>query len=286
MERFLYTINEASIYKSLSELLRVKEDVIRYYILRNYFKFTIPDLIDIKDFFNFIKNNDGVDCKEYTNICIHEVSLFHLTSRINNNVVNQKCEIYNLFDALTQKTDISMFLESNGFEFEQIDNTIQTRYLGKIIDWSQYFEGNEGPAARMINRRLKGSNIVSVDKCINGFLFGGNISNNLDVSHIYYCPEIVENMLRVLNKHDLIKYWTDHSTPYIITFKSNIEDIVFDWKPNLNNKQKVFRIYRYLLYYLGSKIKNQWSENDNPIIRLKDEINVPAGNIISFDELH
>ncbi len=144
------------------------------------------------------------------------------------------------------------------------------------MNWSDFYDQKEGPAARMINRRLEGNKLFSPDKCVNGFLFNGDIYENGNVRHIRYYPEILENILRVVGKGAAVTEWVQRAQPFIVVFKTRIENIVFDGISNLNTKQKIFRILRYCLYYLSKKNLDDWSQHDNPIIRLKDCLQVPA----------
>lgn len=132
----------------------------------------------------------------------------------------------------------------------------------------------------MANRRFLGSKNVSIDKCVNGFLFNGNIHKHRDVDHIYYSPEILQSICAVLNRRDIERYWEKNADRYVVIFKTDIQNAVFDDKPRLTIKQRTFRIYRYILYYLSKMSLYVWSENYNPMIRLKDNLNVPASDII------
>jgi hypothetical protein len=119
-------------------------------------------------------------------------------------------------------------IQGEGITFIKDENKIFVYYKGKRINWSDFFDGYESGTARMLKNRFEGYNFGGTDKCVNGFLFNGEIYKNLNVEHITKIPEILENMLRLLGRMDVVNKWSTKSTTYIITFKSNINDIIFD----------------------------------------------------------
>ncbi len=232
--------------------------------------------IDIEDFFGFLseKNQQPV-------ITLNKVTIAHLTSRLENDCNKLKLEpLYNLFDALTNDTDLKRFFGDEGLKFIEKNGQILTRLDGELVDWSDYFVDTKEPVARMIYRRFIGYDCNSIDRCINGFLFNGEIYKCPSVRHIYDCPEIVDNILRVLNKKDAISKWVKNATPYIFVFKADLQDIIFDDDDSLNNEQKQYHILQYCLFYLLKQSKNDWSEYNNPMVRLKSNLNILEKDII------
>jgi hypothetical protein len=84
---------------------------------------------------------------------------------------------------------------------------------------------------------------------------------------------------------DILDYWRNHCNILVVSFKANINDILFDENHRLNNKQKLFHIYRHVIYYLCKRVFANWIEYDNPIIRLKDKLSVPASKIVSLRKI-
>lgn len=282
MDKILNTTSQETLYSSMSERLNIDKPYIQHYIMKNMFRINrLSDAneIDIYDFFDTLSNISNIDYRDFNNISFDAITVAHLTTRINTDNIKQQ-SLYNLFDALVKKTDLSELLKENKFEFYMNTEGLQTRYKGQIINWKDYFNGYNSSSAKMVNRRFFGSKNVSTDKCVNGFLFNGNIHNNRDVSHIYYSPEILQSICAVLKRRDIERYWEKNANRYVVIFKTDIQNAVFDNKSRLTIKQKTFRIYRYIIYYLSKMSLYVWNENHNPIIRLKDNLNVPVSDII------
>jgi hypothetical protein len=279
MIKIINTLNVDTVYSSLANITGVLEENIRYYIIRNHFKIIKTDVeeIDIDDFINFLyKNNPS----KSINLLFDELTISHLTSRIEKKDLTQE-PLYNLFNALINQTEINAFLQDEGIRCIKHENKIFVYYKGKRINWSDFFNGYESGTARMLKNRLEGYSFGGTDKCVNGFLFNGEIYKNPNVDHLKKIPEILENMLRLLGRMDIIDKWCAKSTSYIITFKSNINDIIFDGYEDLTNEQKCLRVIKYCLFFLSKKLINDWAEYHNPIIRLKDELDVEPNQIIN-----
>ncbi|MGP7815565.1 hypothetical protein ACTXGU_00225 [Niallia sp. 01092] len=270
-----------SVYSSLANVFGVKSADIRYYIMKNKFNILkgYPEDVNIEEFLMFIKKLNGK-----ATINFEKITISQLTSRIYKKDISKE-PIFNLFDALTKETDMSVYLNEKGIEFKEIEGILEVYYKNQRVDWSKYFNGYESAAARMVSNRLEGNSFGSIDKCVNGFLFNGKLHENSDVYHIYKFPEILENMLRLLNLSNVSMNWAKISKSYTITFMADIENVVFDFSASLNNKQKQFKIIRYCLYYLSKKFFNDWDENCNPKMRLKDDLNVNAEQIINVMEI-
>ena len=187
---------------------------------------------------------------------------------------------------MTENTELKHRLERVGLTFYKEGDKLKTLFKGNPVDWRAFLNGGEYPTAQMVINRLEGNRFNSADKCVNGFLFGGDIHENGDVRHIRYLPEIVENMLRVLGEHQAISDLGKDVSPYIITFKNQIRNIIFDGSKKLNIRQTQYRIIRHCLHYLSNQYFGSWTEYDNPIIRLDDERSVPADHIIAVQKVN
>ncbi|MDF2039359.1 hypothetical protein P2R12_20715 [Cytobacillus oceanisediminis] len=242
---------------------------------------TVKD-IDLNEFFTFLSKltKDNIEPK----FDITHVTISHLSPRLSlESIVNEP--LYNLSNVLTNDTELSRFLKKAGLVFSNNNKIVQVTHNDMKIDWKKY----ESPTALMIINRLEGNKVSTTsDNCINGFLFNGKIFENGNVAHIFRCPEILENILRVLGRLDLISNFNSKSKPYIICFKAPISDIIFDGNGNhkLNNKEKQFLILRYCLYYLSLQKSYDWSGNNNPIIRLKDNLDVDISNLVAVFEVN
>ncbi|MDQ0059465.1 hypothetical protein [Paenibacillus harenae] len=177
-----------------------------------------------------------------------------------------------------------MKLRESGITFSKSKNGIDTYLDGELVVWESMIpKSNEEPCIRMIMRRLQPNRFFpDADKCINGFLFGGDIWENSDVRHIVVMPEFAENILRVLGKRKVIDDWRAKVKPYVITFQVPVNRIIFDGSNKLNKRNTQFRLLRYAFYYLSKIRRDEWDQWYNPIIRLNDDLSVDANQVLSI----
>ncbi|MBO9668166.1 MAG: hypothetical protein J7501_15295, partial [Bdellovibrio sp.] len=153
------------------------------------------------------------------------------------------------------------------------------------INWEDYHTDDNNSSVAMIKRRFAGSKIVSQDKCVNGFLFGGAIHEHSDVEHLLYGPEIMQDICNVLGRMDILSQWQQQRKIFNVNFKADISKVVFDYSHRLNTKQKILRIYKYIINYFDKKLFGKWRENDNPIMRIKNTFSIPSADIVNVQEI-
>lgn len=287
MTRLLDITDDAKLIFSLADILSIPAvDVRRYFtsnmgILREVSEVTN---VDIDHFFGYVARKRGLSKLSFDEVFFEHVTISHLTTRIGD--INPTGEpLYNLVDALVNETCLKKFLQRKGLEFKEHQGKLQTYYNGLLIDWDDYRNDYNKSSIGMIKRRFAGSRIVSQDKCVNGFLFGGGIHEHSDVRHILYGPEIMQDMCRVLRRTDILTDWQQQRKIFNVSFKADISKVVFDYNHRLNIKQKIFRIYRYIINHFIKQLFGQLREYDNPMMRLKDTLSVPSTDIVNTQEI-
>ncbi|MCO7126610.1 hypothetical protein NIE88_12630 [Sporolactobacillus shoreicorticis] len=274
--KIINTLSEQTIYKSLCSIFNIDESVMKKYILDNKFRIMNQysenaKCINLKDFLNTVESKkEPSDLFDY-------VTLSHLTTRISN---PKNSPLYNLDTSLLKNTDISNFFKKCGILFRSENGKIKVINDGKKVDWNEY---EQSGTVQMIKHRLEYLNKY-MDRCINGYLFNEKIYHIRDINHLNSCPEIIQNILCALNKNKYIYDWYKNAKPYILTFRANISDIIFDGTGlnYLTKKQKTYRILRCVLFYLSKKYLNRWSNDDNPMVRLKDKLNVRCEDMVNI----
>lgn len=283
-DRVLNTMSKENLLESMSKLLNCSETSIEVfaYDLRNINRNTNVDDINLNNFFNFV----GIDVSNrnrlFKLVRFDSIIVSHLTSRIEN-VEFCKEPLLNLFDALSSETQLSKFFKFEGFKFIKKGKKLITIYNGQEIDWEKLRDyGDINSNIAMIKRRLLGGR-YDADRCVNGFLFNDYIWEDGNVKHIIKCPEIMQDICYVLGRQDIVKKWIEKAKTHVICFKAKIRDIVIDNRTNYRTeKSKVYYFYRQALYYIAMKKWGFWDPRfHNPIIRLKDNLNVSAENIVS-----
>lgn len=279
----LDTASEGALYNSLAEIFSAPRHLIEYAIIRNNLSLQSAgsaEEVNLKSIKKII--DDKIDT-ESTIGDFDNVTISHLTTRSESSIENPK-PIYNLHDSLLHDTELSFKLKESGIMFRKSKKGIDTYLDGSLIDWESMIpKSNEEPCIRMIMRRLQPNRYFpEADKCINGFLFGGDIWENSDVRHIIEMPEFAENILRVLGKRKAINEWRSKVKAYVITFQVPVSRIIFDGSNKLNRRQTQYCLLRHAFYYLSKIRQGDWDQWDNPIIRLEDNLNVEAYQIVSI----
>lgn len=287
MIRLLDTTDEVKLLFSLSEILKIPAvDIRRYFTSNMRMLNEVSEVVnvDVKHFLEYIARKRGFSKLNLEEFSFEQVTISHLTTRMGG--INRDSEpLYNLTDALVNETCLKDFFQSKGLEFKEHHGNLQTYYNGLLINREDYRNDCNNASVGMIKRRFAGSKIVSQDKCVNGFLFGRGIHEHSDVKHLLYGPEIMQDICRVLGRMDILTYWQQKRKIFNVSFKADISKVVFDYNHRLSTKQKIFRIYRYIINHFSKKLIGQWREYDNPIMRLKDTYSVPSKDIVSFQEI-
>lgn len=281
----LDTSNESAIYDSLAAIFSTSRYVIEYAVLMHMFEILRLDSaeqVKLDGIRNTIERTSNAECHIDT---FDYVTISHLTTRSESSIGNPE-PLYNLHESLLRETELSMRLRESGITFRQSKNGIDTYLDGGLVDWESMIpNSDEESCIRMIMNRLQPNRYLpESDKCINGFLFGGDIWENSDVRHIVHLPEFVENILRVMDKRQAINEWRCSVKPYVITFQVPISKIIFDadGSNKQHEPQTQVRLLRHAFYYLSKIRQDDWDQWYNPIMRLDDNYSVDANQVLSI----
>ncbi|HFU7058388.1 TPA: hypothetical protein ACGN81_005507 [Bacillus cereus] len=272
MNKLINTTNPDQIYKSLALILDIRKEYLEHYIFKNCFYLANLDVneIDINHLFQYLSK---LNMEYNSNIQFDSVAISHLTARNNeHDILNQP--LYNLFDALTKESDLNQSFSKLDIKFQRDENTINTYYRGKLIDWSDYNESN----AYRVNVRL--GKTQSTDRCICGFLFNDKIFENSNVSSFREIPEVALDILTLLKEHAAIDAWKQQTKTYIVTFKVPITQINFNQQFSGVKAKQLFIIKQCIQYLCKNKL-NQWESYHNPMVFLNEDINVNSNNILN-----
>lgn len=205
---------------------------------------------------------------------IDEIYVYHLSRRLNDEFDTNVT--YNLKCLLLNKTVISEFLKKHEITFNEVDGHPVMFHKGKIKDLSdEYLRG-----------RLGYDKDYS-DYCVNGFALKDQLIKNDYTNILSRCPEFIRILSKYLKNDDICIDYYNNSKYYCYTYKIKMSDIIFDDSDKLSGKEKtnyfIIKIFNRLSEYLryGCDI----DDNDNPIIRLKDDVNVPQDNIFYKEEI-
>ncbi|MDR4943059.1 hypothetical protein RGU39_21095 [Bacillus wiedmannii] len=272
MNKLINTTDSDQIYKTLSLILEIRKEYLEHYIFKNCFYLANLDVneMDINHLFQYLSKSN----LDYNNdIQFDSVAVSHLTARNNGHDIENQ-PLYNLFDALTKESDLSQSFSKLNIKFQRNENTINTYYRGKLIDWSDYNEVN----AYRVNVRL--GKTQSTDRCICGFLFNDKIFENSNISSFREIPEVALDILTLFKEQAAIDAWKQQTKTYIVTFKVPITQVNFNQQFSDVKDKQLFIIKQCIQYLCKNKL-NQWESYHNPMVFLNEDINVNSNNILN-----
>ena len=212
---------------------------------------------------------------------IDEVLFFHLSRRLN---AAKDCNTgNNLFDLLSTKNAMSLFLKEHDVEFEVFDKHLNLIYKGKEVS----LEDTNKEHIPYLRWRL-GHNANRIDFCFNGFLLKDLLYRNSYARELYDVPEFIGRLATFLKRRDIGTDFFENSRYYCIEYRIPLEKIMFDDNEKLETEKKV----RYLLNQILNRLYEYHTSNvrymfdhDNPIIRLADSDTMDKKYYVSKEEI-
>lgn len=208
---------------------------------------------------------------------IDEIYVYHLTRRLNSS--SEDLSSANLKKLLLTKSPISDFLKRHSVTFVERDNHPVVIYNGEELNLTNTSDTN----VCYLRSRL-GYNTGREDYCFNGFALRDLLMKNLYTRALYYCPEFIDVLSRYLHDDEIKADYFENSTYYCMTYKLKIDDILFDDRDKLEGDEKrdyfLSQLCMRLMRYMDSNPMHM-SDDDNPVIRLADNVNVSASLIVN-----
>lgn len=202
---------------------------------------------------------------------IDELAFSHYSSRLNNNLNKDNCEIYCTNNYFFKNKEIKDFLAE--FNIKLVQTGVNEAIL--LYEDSEY----------LINSFSK-NNLSNLyyrlfdDNCVNGFLFEG-------ITDVYYqnlqlYPEIFNNINKIIHNDSFINAYIERKTTYRILIKENLERIKLGENISSNNKEELVEKTKLILIYLLKHFYYKYEKDDsykNLVIMLNDNENVDKNNI-------
>lgn len=197
---------------------------------------------------------------------IDEILFFHLSRRLNTEKDSSLGN--NLFDLLSTKNAMTLFLKEHDVEFEVCDKHLNLLYKGKEVS----LEDTNREHIPYLRWRL-GHNERRIDFCFNGFLLKDLLYRNHYARELYDVPEFIGVLATFLKRRDIGTDYSENSKYYCFEYCVPLEKIMFDDDEKLDIKEKEIyllnQILNRLYEYYTSDIRYMF-DHDNPIIRLTD----------------
>lgn len=240
------------------------------------------DNIDIDDFIDFlIEKSPTVTTSE---LVFNQVCLFHKTSTIDNLKTIKKHGLLQLRKALELDTELNAYLKRKGVSFHVIDNIPFITYNGIKTELKKH-DGFHSFFSKA-NREDRLHYRLTRDYNINGYLYYEGAIKDTSYQHIKHIPEFLMNVSEYL-RPDIKSEWESISTPYILKFAVDINDIdmVDDFSEVMDSHQITRHIITISLEYMLNKLRYMFSGGySTPIKYIFTKMNqtVPPQNIIDY----
>lgn len=243
--------------KSLSTLLKTKEEILNSFIDSNKYRITNNDGIwkyndlTIEDILNHFHLNEN-------EILPDKLVMFHLTSALDDSSFREK-GILNLESVI--KDDIfSGFLEECGIKVCYQDN------FPPLLE----FKGKEYKEELLFHR-------FKNDKCINVFLINEDAENNTNVSHIRECPEFIWDIGKLIKMPEIVCKWKEKTKPIKLSLLVDYGDI-----NSFEPSKYVLNAIEYILF----KQTGYWGPDENYMVFLKEDICISPEKILKIEKVN
>lgn len=150
------------------------------------------------------------------------LQMFHLSRRLDGTDIKIN---NNLQKLLIEETPISKFLKKYNITFKKGDNHIDIFLDNKLQVLDDEY-GNGRGNVYYLRWRL-GYN-EEQDYCVNGFAFRSYLEKNDYFRRLSRCPELIDNLERIMGINGMCEDYYDNSKYYCIEYLIPIKDIIFD----------------------------------------------------------
>ena len=245
-----------------TELQEKLEDLISYYDYVNH------------DYDKYIANIDDFIQNEVKELP-EEILFFHLTRRLIG--AENDSTGYNLVQLLTTQNSFSDFLKEFEIVFKKGSQHIDTIYKGELVDWDKCVCANQ--ANRSYMKKRLGFITGYEDYCFNGLAFQDRILKNDYTRNLFFSPEFLMNLGECLDCKSMAKTYFANSRYFCYEYRLPMHDVIFDNYSECTNEQKPYYFIRCVLERLIDyqvSFHREMFDDDNPILRLSDESNMPS----------
>lgn len=209
------------------------------------------------------------------------LQMFHLSRRLDGTDIKIN---NNLQKLLIEETPISKFFKKYNITFKKGDNHIDIFGDNKLQVLNEEY-GNDSGNVDYLRWRL-GYN-EEQDYCVNGFAFRSYLEKNDYFRTLSRCPELVDNIERIMNIYGMSEDYYNNSKYYCIEYLIPIKEIIFDINNPPNTEvDKTFEFVKYAIL----RLYDSWRESsfvcdENLILRLADDANIKEEWFINAEEI-
>lgn len=209
------------------------------------------------------------------------IQMFHLSRRLNGTDLKAN---NNLKQLLLEESPLSNFFKKHKVTFKLSEGHIDLYYKEKLQPLDDEFRYDDGNIYYLRSRL--GYNDVQ-DYCVNGFAFRPYLEDNHYFSPLAKCPELVDNIGRLLGISGMRNDYYDNSKYYCIEYLIPMSNVIFDMAnpPETDCEKTVEFLRRAIL-----RLYDEWRESDNIgygnlVLRLSDDVCINSEWFVMAEEL-
>lgn len=209
------------------------------------------------------------------------IQMFHLSRRLNGTELQEN---NNLSQLLLEESPLSNFFKKHNVTFEPSEGHIDMYYDGELQPLDDEFRYGEGNVY-YIKSRL--GHYKNQDYCVNGFVFRSYLEENHYFSALSYCPELVDNIERLLGIHGMSEDYYNSSKYYCIEYLIPMSEVIFDMEnpPETNSGKTIEFLSQAILRLYYEWLGCSFISDENLILRLSDDANIKPEWFVKAEEL-
>lgn len=209
------------------------------------------------------------------------IQMFHLSRRLNGTDLKAN---NNLKQLLLEESPLSNFFKKYEITFGQNEGHMDLYYKKKLQPLDNEFRYKNGNIYYLKSRL--GYNKVQ-DYCVNGFAFRSYLENNSYFSSLSMCPELVDNIERLLGIHGMSIDYYNNSKYYCLEYLIPMSDVIFDmsYPPETTCKKTVEFLKQAILRLYDEWRGSNFICDENLILRLSDNACVNSEWFVNAEEL-
>jgi hypothetical protein len=209
------------------------------------------------------------------------IQLFHLSRKLDGTDLKSN---NNLQQLLLEESPLSDFFKKHKVTFAKSDNHIDLYYKGEMQPLDNEFR-YDGGNIYYLRSRL-GYNRAQ-DYCVNGFAFRSYLEKNYYYNSLSRCPELVDNIERLLEINGMSTDYYSKSKYYCIEYLLPMSEVIFDMEnpPETDSEKTVEFISQAILRLYDEWRGSSFACDDNLILRLSDNACIEAEWFVNAEEL-
>lgn len=271
---YIDTHSKESMEKSVCEILKITPSEL-------YTNLSKMGEDNTGDYDGYVCDLESFISQHYQKGTIDKVLFFHLSRRLKG--TENDTDGQNLLNLLTTENAFSSMLCKHGIVFSKGENHIDVFHNGMLVDWDKCWNGNSSYMKSRLGY-FKGRE----DYCFNGFAFKDILYKNSYARNLSGVPEFLGGLIECLNRKDIGSSYMKNSSYYCYEYCIPISRVLLDGHDNYSDYLKELYLIKSVILrldcYTSSNVRFM-IDDDNPILRLRDNDNLESEYFISKEHI-